>query len=413
MPYRKKKRDKNGKMIPYGKYLIKFMDHLGIERRITGFSDLKATNEFQRNILRLVSLRQSGGLPDSSLNGFIDACPPNKLESLVKWGIIEPARLASNKPLLDHARAWQSHLEASQCSLRHCKQVLARVKKVAEECCFVFASDVNAETVEDWLMQCRQKGMSTRTSNSYLATLKACLKWMIGAGYIVDNPLSRLKKLNEKLDVRLKRRALTEEEARRLVGITNRSPRKLYGMSGSERSMIYQFAMRTGVRWTEMKCLVRSNFNLDKDSPSVTIPANVAKNKKASVLPLVPEVVHVIKSYFKTHPASPDTEAFPMPKSDKGGIIIKFDLREAGIDFYDEQGQKIDFHSLRHTFITDLARAGIHPKVAQDLARHSSIDLTMNYYTHTSYDDKLSALCKLPPTTSIPDEVKTPIAMGT
>ena len=43
--------------------------------------------------------------------------------------------------------------------------------------------------------------------------------------------------------------------------------------------------------------------------------------------------------------------------------------------------------SQRHTFISNLARAGVHPRNAQALARHSTIDLTMNVYTHVAMSD--------------------------
>ena len=39
----------------------------------------------------------------------------------------------------------------------------------------------------------------------------------------------------------------------------------------------------------------------------------------------------------------------------------------------------IHFHSLRHTFITNLSRANVSPKVAQQLARHSDIPTHHEY----------------------------------
>ena len=47
-------------------------------------------------------------------------------------------------------------------------------------------------------------------------------------------------------------------------------------------------------------------------------------------------------------------------------------------------------------FISSLAAAGVHPKVAQQLARHSSIELTMNRYTHLAVADVAGALDRLP-----------------
>lgn len=58
----------------------------------------------------------------------------------------------------------------------------------------------------------------------------------------------------------------------------------------------------------------------------------------------------------------------------------------------DADGRTFDFHATRHSFITLLARAGVHPKMAQELARHSSIDLTMNAYTHLKLRDRAAAV---------------------
>src|SRR5262249_35601326 len=55
-------------------------------------------------------------------------------------------------------------------------------------------------------------------------------------------------------------------------------------------------------------------------------------------------------------------------------------------------GRTFDFHATRHSYITLLARSGVHPKMAQTLARRSSIDLTMNHYTHVSLWDQAAAV---------------------
>ena len=50
-------------------------------------------------------------------------------------------------------------------------------------------------------------------------------------------------------------------------------------------------------------------------------------------------------------------------------------------------GRVVDFPSLRHGFITYLVTANVPPKVAQMLARHSTISLTMDRYTHLGIVD--------------------------
>lgn len=55
-------------------------------------------------------------------------------------------------------------------------------------------------------------------------------------------------------------------------------------------------------------------------------------------------------------------------------------------------GVKADCQSCRHFFITNLQRAGMSPKLAQSLARHSDIRLTLQVYTHVELSDQVAAI---------------------
>ena len=64
--------------------------------------------------------------------------------------------------------------------------------------------------------------------------------------------------------------------------------------------------------------------------------------------------------------------------------------------FLDDAGGVFDFHGLRHTFLTNLARSGVHPRIMQALARHSDPRLTLGRYTHTDAGEQADALALLP-----------------
>ena len=66
------------------------------------------------------------------------------------------------------------------------------------------------------------------------------------------------------------------------------------------------------------------------------------------------------------------------------------------LQYQDEQGLYADFHANRHTFISNLAKSGVSPKVAQTMARHSDINLTMNVYSHVKMDEQTAAISVLP-----------------
>ncbi len=86
---------------------------------------------------------------------------------------------------------------------------------------------------------------------------------------------------------------------------------------------------------------------------------------------------------------------FQMTRSHRTAEMLREDLEAARIPVKTDDGV-IDFHSLRHTMITRLARSGVHPKVAQELARHSTITLTMDVYSHVAPEEQVRAIESLP-----------------
>ena len=52
---------------------------------------------------------------------------------------------------------------------------------------------------------------------------------------------------------------------------------------------------------------------------------------------------------------------------------------------------KVRFHDLRLTAINRLAAAGVHVKVAQQIAGHSNVSTTLDVYTHTNTDQQAEA----------------------
>lgn len=85
-----------------------------------------------------------------------------------------------------------------------------------------------------------------------------------------------------------------------------------------------------------------------------------------------------------------------MPERQHAADMFRADLERADIVYRDDAGRVADFHAVRHTFISNLARGGVHPKVVQALARHSTITRTMDRYSHTLVGEQADALAALP-----------------
>ena len=79
-----------------------------------------------------------------------------------------------------------------------------------------------------------------------------------------------------------------------------------------------------------------------------------------------------------------------------GMWAFKTDLLRAGINYADPQNRKADFHALRYTFATNLSKAGVLPREAMELTRHSDMRLTMKTYTDAGLLCTGEAVSKLP-----------------
>src|SRR5262249_35463288 len=99
----------------------------------------------------------------------------------------------------------------------------------------------------------------------------------------------------------------------------------------------------------------------------------------------------------------------------KGYKMIQPDLDAAGIPYVTDgpDGPRYaDFHSLRHTYVASLDRAGATLKEAMQLARHSAPKLTMGCYGRAQLHDLGAVVGRIPPL-GVPPAADTLRATGT
>ncbi len=92
----------------------------------------------------------------------------------------------------------------------------------------------------------------------------------------------------------------------------------------------------------------------------------------------------------------PQAKVFSMPDRERVAKMLRDELADAKVPHRDDSRRIVDFHALRHTFVTLLATSRVHPKTAQALGQHSTITLTMDHYTHSFLGDEMAALAGLP-----------------
>jgi len=247
-----------------------------------------------------------------------------------------------------------------------------------------------------------------QTCNHYLRAIKQFSRWLWRDGRLREDTLAHLSGYNVKLDRRHDRRALTDDEVTRLIEAAERGP-KVGGMTGPERATLYRVALGTGFRANEIRSLMPESFDLNADPPTVTVEAGYSKRRRCDEQPIRTDLAELLRAYLTDKPKN--KAAFRLP--DKPGKTLRVDLDTAGIPYRDGAGCVVDFHALRHTFISNIVRSGAGVKVCQELARHSDPKLTLGVYTHLQVADKTKALDGLPSIRTDKPDRETARATGT
>lgn len=285
-----------------------------------------------------------------------------------------------------------SFLEGKGNTAEHVTLKRQRLLKLIDGCGFGTVADLESgkviRTLKKWTV-------SIQTKNHYTACVKSFSRWLWKNKYLKTDPMIDLEKQNAQTDRRRKRRPFTDGELNKLFEVTHNQPTYQgagWRLSGPDRVILYRLAVSTGLRAKELCSLQVSDF--DFKTNTLTVEASNTKNRKTSSLPLPVSIVEELKTWigdragFLFSPIAAEKR--------RAGMALKRDIQKAGIETVDENGLVLDFHSLRYTFISNLAKGNVHPAKAQRLARHSDINLTMNVYTQLNIDDLREAVNVLP-----------------
>ena len=274
-------------------------------------------------------------------------------------------RDAPGRELGKHLADYVADLTAKQRAPRYVHLTELRINKLARECGWKMIRDITLDSFIHWRSASGQD-LAPKTINEYRDAMYSFMGWLKRTGRVNDNPLQNADRVEVRGKERVKRRALTNDEAIRLLQVAG------------PRIAVYLFALQTGVRRGEMFALRWADVEIDKEPFSVRVRASTSKNHEECILGLKPGLACMLKAI---RPVNHDTEdrIFKglMPEMDR----YKKDLALAGIPYKDREGRQLDFHALRKTYCTNLALAGVNQWNAMKLMRHNDINLTMKTYT--------------------------------
>ncbi len=317
------------------------------------------------------------------------------------------------RPFSDHV---QDYLDAHRGTAERRADLRRYLDKLAVALSWRRLVDVDRSSLERWLTAELRSGRSARSVNAYRDAALSLCNWLVRSGRLTANPFNGLSKANQDADRRHVRRAITPDEFDRLVRAARERPVQGFELSrrgvnrgtrakqlkpavrarlerlGEERGLIYLVLATTGLRRGELQRLSVGDLELDGPRPCVRLQAATTKNRRADTVPLRQDVADKLRGW--TTGKGPDERVFRVRKDLVN--VLDLDLAAAGIAKTDERGRIVDVHSLRMTFGTWLARAGVPLTTAQKLMRHSDPKLTANVYTDAALLDLQGAVDALP-----------------
>ncbi|NDC38783.1 MAG: hypothetical protein EBZ48_12145, partial [Proteobacteria bacterium] len=304
---------------------------------------------------------------------------------------------AASESIESLLRAYEQKLKAAGRTKVHVNLTLLRLRRIADFCGWKLTKDIKAESLSRYAIAAKEK-RSAQTVAHELTCAKAFSSWLTKLGKLKADPLRIVEKPSPATDRRYIRRMILPEEFSWL-SIALSQGGELFGMSAQARAILYRLGLETGLRAGELRKLKVANLSLEGDNPAVILAAGETKNRKQARQSISEGLATELRDFAKGAPTDP---LFNLPKRWRMVTMIRADIEAAralwlaDADSTEERNQRdesdflrvqtatglLDFHSLRHSTGSWLARAGVSVPTIQRVMRHSTPALTLNTYGH-------------------------------
>ena len=264
-------------------------------------------------------------------------------------------------------------------------------------------SDIRISDAKLWLIQMQKSGRGYSSIRTIRGVLRPAFQMAVDDDVLLKNPFE-FQLATIIINDSIRREAIPKKQERMFLKFVK---------DDSHFSKYYEgiyILFKTGMRISEFCGLtihdidmkertIDINHQLQRLSDMEYIIEPTKTNAGKRVLPMTQDVYECFQTILKNRKA-PKKE--PMIGKyvgflylDKNGMPMValhwqkyFDhICEKYNKIYREQIPKITPHVCRHTYCTNMALAGMSPKTLQYLMGHSEIGVTLDVYTHVSFED--------------------------
>ncbi|TDI68397.1 MAG: integrase [Bacteroidetes bacterium] len=233
---------------------------------------------------------------------------------------------------------------------------------------------VNYGIIRSWIVFLVDSGISNRSINRKISSLKSYYKFLLKTKQIEENPLAKHKalKMSRKLQV-----PFSEKEIDDVIQLLSEEK----GFEGLRNRLIVELFYATGIRRAELVNLKISQVSISEKTIKV-----LGKRNKERIIPLLPSIELTLNQYLREREELSIIEDEEFLLLSKKGIKIYETLVYRVINsYFSKASEKVKRspHILRHSFATHLLNEGADLNAVKELLGHASLASTQ-VYTHNS-----------------------------
>ena len=235
---------------------------------------------------------------------------------------------------------------------------------------------VKTTYIRSWLAEMKEAGISSRTLNRKISSLRSFFKYLLKKETVLLNPVTAV--ISPKMPKRLPQFVEEADIGKLFSEIIFPE-----GFKGFTDLLILKLLYSTGIRKSEL--LGIQEHHIDRSNSTIKV---LGKGNKERIIPVSPALMNDLMIYM--------TEKKKLPGNNETGHLI---VTEKGtrpgpklvyniVKKYLEQvttAEKKSPHILRHSFATHLMNRGADLNAVKELLGHSSLAATQ-VYTHNSIE---------------------------
>ncbi len=238
-------------------------------------------------------------------------------------------------------------------------------------------NEISFQIIRTWIASLLEKGLSPRSVNRKISTLKTYFKFLIREGKLIENPMMKV------VAPKSKKRLPVFIEEDQIASLLNEVQFE-EGFIGQRNRLIIELFYVTGIRLSELINIKISDVDFNSQSIKV-----LGKRNKERIIPLSSTTINSLNNFIENNQKNDflftNLDGMKLYTKLVYRLVNKYIAKISSVN-------KKSPHILRHTFATHMLNNGADINAIKELLGHANLSATQ-VYTHNTIE-KLKTVYK-------------------